>query len=44
MLTKEYKVIVIGVSAGGLFALTAILGNLPADYPFPIIVVQHRSK
>lgn len=44
MLNKEDKVIVIGVSAGGLFALTAIFSNLPVDYPFPIIVVQHRSK
>lgn len=37
-------IIVIGTSAGGLAALTAILGNLPVDYPFPIVVVQHRTK
>lgn len=41
---KKYKAIVIGTSAGGLYALSAILENLPADYPLPIIVVQHRSK
>jgi len=43
---KHFKVdaIVIGVSAGGLLALSGILGELPADFPLPIIVVQHRSK
>jgi two-component system, chemotaxis family, protein-glutamate methylesterase/glutaminase len=41
---KEYRLIVIGTSAGGLYALSAILNPLPADYPFPIVVVQHRSK
>lgn len=28
-------------SAGGLSALTAVLGSLPTDFPLPIIVVQH---
>lgn len=41
---EKYKAIVIGTSAGGLFALSAILEVLPADYPIPIIIVQHRSK
>jgi two-component system, chemotaxis family, protein-glutamate methylesterase/glutaminase len=40
----DYDAVVIGVSAGGLFALSAILGELPADFPLPVIVVQHRSK
>ncbi|HMH22949.1 MAG TPA: chemotaxis protein CheB [Puia sp.] len=46
MSDKHFKVdaIVIGVSAGGLLALSGILGELPADFPLPIIVVQHRSK
>jgi PAS domain S-box-containing protein len=39
-----YKAIVIGTSAGGLYALTDILANLPADFSIPVIVVQHRSK
>jgi two-component system, chemotaxis family, protein-glutamate methylesterase/glutaminase len=40
----KYEAIVIGCSAGGLFALLAILSSLPADYSLPIIIVQHRSK
>ena len=43
-LNRKYETIVIGTSAGGLFALTAILGKLPSGYPVPVIVVQHRSK
>jgi len=41
---KKYEAIVIGTSAGGLYALSAILEKLPASYPIPVIVVQHRSK
>lgn len=41
---KKYQAIVIGTSAGGLFALSQLLENLPADYPVPVIIVQHRSK
>ncbi|MFC5271196.1 chemotaxis protein CheB [Adhaeribacter terreus] len=40
----KYEAIVIGTSAGGLLALTTLLEALPADFPLPIIVVQHRSK
>lgn len=40
----KYKAVVIGTSAGGLYALTAILEALPANFPLPIIVVQHRAK
>jgi len=39
-----YDAVVIGASAGGLYALTSILQPLPPDYPMPVIVVQHRSK
>jgi two-component system chemotaxis response regulator CheB len=39
-----YEAIVMGVSAGGLYALTHILSALPAGFPTPVIVVQHRSK
>jgi two-component system chemotaxis response regulator CheB len=38
---QQYDVIVIGSSAGGLRALMELLINLPADYPIPIIIVQH---
>lgn len=41
---EKYKAIVIGTSAGGLFALTVILEKLPVNFPLPVIVVQHRSK
>jgi two-component system chemotaxis response regulator CheB len=39
-----YDAIVIGASAGGLYVLMHILKPLPADYPIPVILVQHRSK
>lgn len=39
-----YKAIVIGTSAGGLFAISILLEKLPEDYPIPVIIVQHRSK
>jgi two-component system chemotaxis response regulator CheB len=38
------EVVVIGTSAGGLRALEQILGTLPADFPVPIVAVQHRSR
>jgi len=41
---KKYQAIVIGTSAGGLYALSDLFKQLPANYPVPIIVVQHRSK
>jgi two-component system chemotaxis response regulator CheB len=42
--TQMVSAIVIGSSAGGLNALTSILGDLPPDYPIPLIVVQHRAN
>jgi two-component system chemotaxis response regulator CheB len=39
-----FDAVVIGVSAGGLYALTHILQALPAHYPVPVVIVQHRSK
>ncbi|MEI9944316.1 MAG: chemotaxis protein CheB [Chitinophagaceae bacterium] len=41
---EKYKAIVVGTSAGGLYALTELLQGLPVNYPVPVIVVQHRSK
>jgi two-component system chemotaxis response regulator CheB len=35
------KVVVIGVSTGGPTALGAILPELPAEFPLPVLVVQH---
>jgi two-component system chemotaxis response regulator CheB len=40
----KYEAIVIGTSAGGLFALSTVIEALPADFCLPIIIVQHRSK
>lgn len=40
---KRYQAIVIGVSAGGLKALSAILPGLPAGFTLPILVTQHRA-
>lgn len=36
--------VVIGASAGGVPALIALLSTLPADFPLPILVVQHLSS
>ena len=38
-----YKALVIGVSAGGLNALTKIIPKLPKNFPVPIVIVQHRK-
>ncbi len=35
------QLVAIGASAGGPTALARILGDLPADFPAPIVVVQH---
>jgi two-component system, chemotaxis family, protein-glutamate methylesterase/glutaminase len=35
------KVVAIGVSTGGPTALGAILPQLPAEFPLPILIVQH---
>ncbi|MGC2399580.1 MAG: chemotaxis protein CheB [Acidobacteriaceae bacterium] len=40
----RYAAVVIGVSAGGLGALKVILPALPASFPLPIAVVQHRDE
>lgn len=37
------RVIAIGASTGGPAALLRVLGDLPADLPAPILVVQHIS-
>jgi len=35
--------IVIGVSAGGMDALSMIIPSIPGDFPVPLVVVQHIS-
>jgi len=39
----EIQVVGIASSTGGPSALAAVLRDLPADYPLPILVVQHVS-
>ena len=38
-----YDVVVIGASWGGMRALERVLSELPADFPVPIAVAQHRD-
>ena len=40
----QYEAVVIGVSAGGLAALSGILEGLPVDFSLPLIIIQHRAK
>lgn len=37
----HYEVLAVASSAGGIKALTAVLGTLGADFPVPVLVVQH---
>ena len=36
-----FDIIAIAASAGGLAALSRVLGDLPADLPVPVVIVQH---
>ena len=40
----RYAAVVIGVSAGGVEALKILLPALPASFPLPIAIVQHRDR
>jgi len=39
-----FDVVAIAASAGGLHALTRVLAPLPADFPTPIVLVQHLRR
>jgi len=41
--TRKIKAVVVGASAGGLYALKKLLPALPATFPCPVLVVQHMS-
>jgi two-component system chemotaxis response regulator CheB len=41
MAQSRYQLIVIGGSAGATAAMTQLLPVFPADYPWPIVIVQH---
>ncbi len=38
---KQYKIVAIGTSTGGPVALQTIITALPANFPLPILLVQH---
>ena len=38
------KIVVIGASTGGPVALTEVLSKIPADFPVPILLVQHMPQ
>lgn len=39
--SEPYAIVAIASSAGGISALGRVLGGLPADFPVPVVVVQH---
>lgn len=43
-MSARYDLVVMGTSTGGLHALTRLLSGLPASFPLPIAIVQHRSR
>src|SRR6185312_12347753 len=42
--TGPVEVVAIGVSTGGPNALAEVFRRLPADFPVPIVIVQHMPK
>jgi len=42
--TTKISVVAIGASTGGPIVLEKILSGLPADFPVPVIIVQHIAK
>jgi two-component system, chemotaxis family, protein-glutamate methylesterase/glutaminase len=39
-----FEIVVVGASTGGLKALQVLLSGLPAEFPLPMVMVQHRGK
>ncbi|WP_280365799.1 chemotaxis protein CheB [Nocardia wallacei] len=37
----DFEIVAIASSAGGITALSRVLGGLPAHFPVPVLVVQH---
>ncbi len=38
---SAFRAVVIGASAGGFEAMSNIFANIPSDFPWPILIVQH---
>ena len=43
-LSSPYRIVAVGTSTGGPPALRTVLGELPATFRAPVVVVQHISK
>ncbi|WP_292935470.1 chemotaxis-specific protein-glutamate methyltransferase CheB [Noviherbaspirillum sp.] len=41
---RQCKLVLLGASTGGPAVLRDILAQLPADYPLPIVIVQHMAS
>lgn len=41
---QPIEIVVIGVSTGGPNALAKVIPEIPADFPVPILIVQHMPK
>jgi two-component system chemotaxis response regulator CheB len=41
---QQFRLIVIGASAGGPEAIKTLLSHFPANFPLPILIVQHIDK
>lgn len=42
--SEQIEIVAIGISTGGPNALAELLPRLPADFPVPIVIVQHMPK
>jgi two-component system, chemotaxis family, protein-glutamate methylesterase/glutaminase len=40
----DFDIVVVGTSTGGLKALPVLLSGLPAEFPLPVVIAQHRGK
>jgi two-component system chemotaxis response regulator CheB len=40
-MARNFSAVVIGVSTGGVLALQKLLGELPANFSLPVLIVQH---
>jgi two-component system chemotaxis response regulator CheB len=41
---ERYDLVAVASSAGGITALSQLLGALPADFPVPVLIVQHLDR
>jgi two-component system chemotaxis response regulator CheB len=41
---RPYGIVAIAASAGGITALSRVLGSLPVGFPVPVVVVQHLDR